>query len=72
MELLTYGILGIIGCGLIASVAWMWGYFKRQERTQRAQELAERERMRADAKTKEAEIRAKPKPDTWAGTVDRL
>jgi ABC-type protease/lipase transport system fused ATPase/permease subunit len=66
VELVTYGILGVIGCGLIASCAWFYGYFKRQSETQRAREQAEIQSMRADNEKRSAEIFALPtgdKPD---------
>lgn len=69
---ITWGILGVISLGSIVGAAWMAGYFKNQEQKQRAREQAELERLRADAKAREAGIYAKPKPDTWRGTTKRL
>lgn len=72
MEIFTWLVLAITGIGSLFGAGWLWGYFKNQEQKQRARERAELERLRADAKAREAAIYAKPKPDTWAGTTDRL
>lgn len=65
-DILFWVIVGTASIGTAGVIGWAIGYFKRAEATQRAQEREELERMRADAKTREADIFAKPrgsKPD---------
>ena len=63
MDIVFWSIITTAGIGALCSAAWMLGYFKNQEAKQRAREQAELERMRGDAKAREAEIYSKPSRD---------
>ena len=64
----------IICFAVLAIIAFFWflGYNYKQSELMLERRRAENERLRADGKSKEAEIYAKPKPDTWRDTTDRL
>lgn len=62
-------IIGILSLLLLGGIFWIMQLYKKQG-IQEATETTLTES--ANAKTKEAAIFAKPKPDTWADTVDGL
>ena len=71
MEIFLW-LLALGGFASLCGAAWLWGYTKSHDRTVAAETKEKQEALLADAKTTEAEIGARPKPDTWDGSVTRL